>query len=64
MSTIFCWLYLSEIDHMEDIGVDGKIRLICIFNESGCGGIDCIDLAQYRDSWRALVNKPMNIRVL
>jgi hypothetical protein len=29
----------------------------------GWGGIDCIDLAEDRDHWRALVNTVMNIRV-
>jgi hypothetical protein len=31
--------------------------------EIGWGGMDWIDLAQYRDRWRALVNTVMNLRV-
>jgi len=31
--------------------------------EVGCGVMDWIELAQYRDRWRALVNVEMNLRV-
>jgi hypothetical protein len=31
--------------------------------EVGCGGMDCIDLAEVRIQWRALVNMVMNLWV-
>jgi len=31
--------------------------------EVGCGGMDCIDLAEDRDMWLALLNVVMNLQV-
>jgi hypothetical protein len=39
-------------------------NIIMDLREIGWGGMDWIDLAQYTDQWRALVNTVMNFRVL
>jgi len=51
--------------HWRDLGVDGWIiKFIRIdLQEVGCGYMDWIGLAQYRDRWRTLVSAVMNLRV-
>ena len=53
---------MRKADHLEDLGVDGRIILEWIL-EKWDGGMDWIDLAQDRDGWRAVVNAVMNLRV-
>jgi hypothetical protein len=61
--TGFWWGNLSERDHLEDPGSDGRIILRWNLQEVGCGDMEWIELAQDRDRWRAVVNAVMNLRV-
>jgi hypothetical protein len=54
---------LRERDHVEDPGVDWSIILRWIVRKWDVWGMDWIELAQDRDSWRELVNAVMNLRV-
>jgi len=59
----FWWGNLKERDHLEDLGIVGITILRWLFRTWDVVGMDWIDLAQDRDSWRALVNAVMNLRV-
>jgi hypothetical protein len=48
---------LGKPRSMSEVNIKMDIREIIL------GGIDCIDLAQDRDRWSALVNMVMNLRV-
>jgi heptaprenylglyceryl phosphate synthase len=63
MNYYFWWGNQREGDYWGDPGVDGRIILGWIFVEVGCGCVDWMELAQYRDRWRALVSAVMNHRV-
>ena len=62
MHTGFKWGNLRAGDHLEDLGVDGRIILERIL-EKWYEGVDWIDLAQDTDRWRAFMNAVMNLRV-
>ena len=53
---------MSETDLLGDPGVDGRIILRWIFRKWDVGVVNWIELAQDRDSWRALVQVVMNLR--
>ena len=61
--TRFWWGNIGERDHLGDPGVAGSIILRWIFRKWDVRGMDCIELVQERDRWRALVNAVMNLRV-
>jgi hypothetical protein len=53
----------NEEDHLEDLGVDGRMGSKWILEDS-LGGVEWIHLAQDRDHWRAVVNAVMDLQVL
>ena len=56
------WGNLRERDHLGDSGLDGRV-ILRLSSGSGMRVLDWIEPAQDRDSWRALVNAVMNVRV-
>jgi hypothetical protein len=59
---VFWWGNLREGDKSKELGAAGRIILKRIL-KTWAGGMDWINLAQYRDRWRAVVNMAMNLRV-
>jgi hypothetical protein len=51
---------VEKRDHLQDLGVDGKIILKWIFKMWDGAWTE---LAQDRDRWRALMNAVMNVQV-
>jgi hypothetical protein len=51
----------EEKNHLEDLSVDGRIILKCMFKKWK-GSVGWIDLAQDRDSQRALMDAVINLR--
>jgi hypothetical protein len=57
----FWWGNRMETDHLVDPRVEERIILKWVFRKWN-GAMNWIDLAQNRDTWRALVNAVMNHR--
>jgi hypothetical protein len=58
----FCWGSPRERNSLEDLGTDGSIILNSKSRKS-FWDMDCIDLAQDRDRWNALVKAAMDLPV-
>jgi hypothetical protein len=56
------WGSMKEADHLEDLDIGGRVILKWIF-KMWDDSMDCIDLTQNRDRWKAFVNAVMNLRV-
>ena len=61
--TGFWWGKLREKGHWRDQDVDGRIIFKMDLEEVGRGCGDLMELAQNRNSWRALVGTVMNFLV-
>ena len=50
----FWWGNLKERDYLGDPGIDGWDNIKMDLQEVGCGGMDCIYLAEDMDRWGTL----------
>jgi hypothetical protein len=65
MHTKFWLKNLKEGDHIEDLGIDGRVILKWILAKLGGGkkGVDWMHLTQDRDQRQVLVNMVMKLKV-
>jgi hypothetical protein len=63
MCTRFWWESPKKRDCSDDSDIDGRMGSKWILRRLAAGG-RCIQLAQDRDRWQALVNVVMNLQVL
>jgi hypothetical protein len=62
--TEFWWGNPKERDHLEDLGVDGRMILKWILKKyGGLVGVNSILLVKDRKKWQAVVKAVMNLRV-
>jgi hypothetical protein len=54
---------LMERDHFGRPRCRWEDNIKMVLQEVGCGGMDWIELSKDRNSWLALVNAVMNLRV-
>jgi hypothetical protein len=59
----YWWESQKERHHLEDQEVGGWTMSKWILDGMGWDGVDWIDMAQYRDQWKALLNTVLNFRV-
>ena len=62
MHAWFCWGDLSERDHLEDLGIDGK-NIEMFLQEVGWRSMDWTGVFRDRDGFGALVNTVINLGV-
>jgi hypothetical protein len=57
------WGNLKERDHLEDMGIEGRVILNCILKEIGWQTMGYIYVIQGRDKLQAVVNMVINLQV-